>query len=365
MTSGFFSLDILNITRPSTAAILFQLRYDKNAMKIISLPMLIYCLLLTPLSVQGGEVYKVFSVNRFDAYLDAKYFKTQANFGSSGEKKNLAANSSVQNLNLQTTARYLFFNDIGLYSGLNFNNIESNNGLTSRSNSLLTNVFLGGDYQFFHSEKWSIYADISYSLANEKIDLNQDAAVASEGANEFKALLVAVLNFESFRSFAKLGIDYRNKGFSALSLYGFGGEFPMGDSALGVEFAGSSTIKDDENTNAPLVRDTLTNRVNAGSRMVYAINPNLLDAQLYYSYALDPNLILKVNAGATLIGSNSADGYFVGGSINWGFGGSGQQGRRSKQSKKIINKSSLPDTEPGFKIDTTDGVDQDLFKPKK
>ena len=369
MTNGFLSFDILNITRLSAAAFLFQLRYDKNAMKKnrnIFLSTFILCIFLTPfftpVAAQASETYKIFTANRFDAYLDTKYFKSESNFDLSGAKQSLPVNSTLQNINLQTSARYLFFNDLALYSGINFNNIESNNGINSRTNSQLTHFFVGGDYQFFQSENWSLYTDISYFISNEKIDLNQDTAIASDGANDFKTLVVAVVDSESFKSFAKVGVDYRTVGLSALLLYGFGGEFFIGNSAIGAEFDGISSIKDDLKTDTPLVRDTLTNRVNAGSRIFYSINPNLLDGQFYFSYAFNTNLAVKFSAGSSVIGSNSADGNHAGFSINWGFSGNNSSSHLVRQPKKVINNSSLPDNEPGFKINTLDGVNQNLFK---
>ena len=76
ITNGFFSLDILNITRLSAAAILFQLRYDNKAMKKNVILLLICCTFLLPKNLHADEVYKAFSVGRFDALLDTNYFKS-------------------------------------------------------------------------------------------------------------------------------------------------------------------------------------------------------------------------------------------------------------------------------------------------
>lgn len=328
--------------------------------------MLILCSLLLPEIVLAQSVYRVFSVDRFDMGLSTDFFKTESNYDASGGKQALAAGSNLQLVTLNTSIRYVLFNDLGLYSGLTFNNVQSANALTTRTNSHLAHFYVGGDYQLLSSDSWSLYADVSYAHPNEKIDINQDAALASDAAAEAKVQLTGVFGTESFRGFARAGYDYRTQGLSALLIYGFGAEVIFSDAALGLDFAGYSSASDDEKTSTPSVRETLTNRVNAGSKKFFSINPGLLDGSVYFSYAFNPDFIFKVSAGATVMGSNTADGYHAGVGFNWGFGGGPvktSQGRKVKTPlKKIENKSNLPDSEPGFQIDTQDGVNQDLFK---
>lgn len=326
---------------------------------------IIFSFLFLPHAIYAADTYKVFQSGRFDAYLDAEYFKTQSNYDANGNKQDLTSGYSFQDIQFQTSARYVFFNNIGFYSGLNFGNVESNNTINNRTKSILTHVFLGADYQIWNSDLWSFYADLSYWYPNDKVEINQDTALASDGANELKAQFVGVLKSNSFRSFARLGYDNRSEGLSSLLLYGLGGEFFMGSAALGAEIEGFSSITDDQQTSTPANRDTLISQVNAGSKRYYSINPNLLETSVYFSYAIDPNFIMKVNAGTTLIGSNSAEGFFAGASVNWGFGGKGKNPRRRVRIEDIENKSNLPDSEPGFKIETNDGVNQDLFKPSE
>lgn len=367
MTKGFFSFDILNITRLSAAAILFQLSYDKKAMKktiTVVTSVLFWALCFLPHQLRADEVFKPFLIGRFDLNLETNYLKTNANFDPNGEKQSLPANSSLQLAGLKTQARYLFFNDLGFYSGLNFNNVESNNGTNTRSNSVLTHFFFGTDYQIAQTEKWSLYADVSYYLSNVAVNLNQDDALPTDGASEIKALLVGTINFEKLRSFAKVGLDQRSDGLSTLLLYGTGVEYFIGHySALGLEINGASTIKEDSNTNSALIRDTLTDRVNAGSRLFYSINPNVLDAQLSYSYTIENSFTAKLTAGTTLKGSNTAEATRVGLSANWSFGNRGLVKSQVKKTKKQTDSSiAISDEDPGFKIDTEDGVNQELFK---
>lgn len=332
--------------------------------------MLFMCTIYWTPQASAQSSYRAFSVNRFDMGLSTDFFKTESNYNASGGKQALASGSNLQLVSLNTNLRYVLFNDFGVYSGLIFNNVQTSNGVTTRTNSQLAQIYVGGDYQWLSSENWSLYLDLSYAHPNETVDINQDAALASDAAGEAKAQVAGVFSGESFRTFAKAGYDYRTQGLSALLIYGLGAEILFSDMALGFDLAGFSSVSDDEKTSAPAARDTLTSRVNAGSKKFYSVNPNLLDGTAYFSYAFSNDFIFKISAGATLMGSNAADGYHAGIGFNWGLGGDGLQktspGRKVKpQVKKVENKSNLPDTEPGFQIDTDDGVNQELFNNPK
>jgi hypothetical protein len=334
-------------------------------MKKTSLFVLIFCIISFQSKLKAESVYKVFQAGRFDVGLSTNYFKTESNYGSTGNKIALLSGSGLQLMSLDTSLRYVFFNNFGLYTGLNFNNVETNNSVMTRANSVLTQFYVGSDYQFYQSQLFSLYADFSYALANENIDATSNSALASDGASEAKAKIIAVVKSNSFKSFASVGYDYRTEGLSSLLTYGLGGEFHFSGSAIGLDFNGYTSVSDDEKTSTPFVRDTLTTRVNAGSKKFYSINPNLLEGSLYYSYSFDSDLFIKVSAGTTLIGSNTAEGYHAGIAFNWGFGATGSgivSTDDINRGKKVENKSALPNNEPGFQMDKNDGVNQDLFK---
>ncbi len=224
----------------------------------------------------------------------------------------------------------------------------------------MTYYSVGADLQVIHSGPWSLFIDGQYLVANESIDINGDSAIASDGANEAIVSAVGTFESENWRLFAKAGADYRMEGLSALLKYGFGGDYKINQQFyLGLNFDGLSSVQDDEKTSTPILRDLVTTRVNAGSRRYYAVNPNLLSGQAYLQYNFDKDINAKIYGGSTLIGSNSANGVMAGLVLNWGFGGT----KKSGSIRDTPNKSSLPDDEPGFKVDTNDGVNQDIFKP--
>lgn len=366
MTKGFLSFVKFIITRPSANAILFDLSYNEKAMKKTSIFISIGCLLLATQMVWALDVQRTFDAGRFDMSLDASYFKSESNYGANGDKQSLSSGSRFQDIQLATSARYVWFNKLGTYSGLDFGNVESANTTNTRTNSILTNILLGADYQFLRADNWSLYADFAYFHANEKIDVDGDTALASDGASQFRAQVTALIQLSQFRNFASLGYNHRTEGLSALMLYSLGSEYMFNQFSIGAEVRGLSSVKDDDQTNNPLYRENLTNKVNAGSKKYFTINPNLLEAMAIVSYSVNTDLKLKLSLGSTVTGSNSAEGIFVKTSFYWGFGSGGRSNRKAApQIDNIENRTSLSDDDPGFKIETNDGVDQNLFKPSQ
>ena len=359
ITNGFFSDDNFDITRLSTAAKFKQNRYYKIHMKMNRFIHLILCILLFPVSLFAQDVFKPFATNRFDLYFSTAYFASLANYDAGGSKQNLISGAAFQDTSLSSEVRYLFHEKMGVRTGVHFNNVVSNNGTQTRTNSAVTHYSVGADLQVYNTRYWSIYLDGAYKISAQEINSSTDDALASDGVNEGLVSAVIAYDDEAWRFYGKAGYNHRLEGLSGLATYGLGGDFGNSIFKVGLNFFGISTIQDDEKTATPFDRDLLTTRVNAGSRRYYSINPNLLEGQLYVVYNWDKDLAVKVFSGQTLMGSNAADGFTFGLAFNWGFGPT----KKGIRSNSTPNKSKLSDDEAGFKVETEDGVNQDLFQP--
>jgi hypothetical protein len=252
----------------------------------------------------------------------------------------------------------VLFGRAGLAGGVEFGNVETNNGTQARTQSTLTYYFLGADFSLYKSKTWSVYAEGQFKNASESINVNGDEALASDGSNEMIAKATGMYTGSNFRTYVSAGGNFRGEGLSTLLVYSFGADYNFSGFRVGLNFEGYSTVKDDEQTATPIVRDLLTTRVNAGSRRFYSVNPNYLESQLVLSYSFDKNLNFAVFGGPSLIGSNSAQGLSAGAKINWGF-----EAENAKVStSEVVEQTNQSPTDPGFKVDTDDGVNQDLFK---
>lgn len=358
MKSGFFSCDKLNITRLSTAALCMQLRYYKRAMKNSRFILLILCIFVKAPIAFAQDTYRVYGPNRFDFYLKANYFNTNSNYDANGGKVALATGGSLQTLRTEASLRYVLLGRTGLVGGVEFGNVESNNGTQVRTQSAMTSYLLGLDLSIYKSKSWALYADGLFKNSNENINVNGDEALASDGANEIIGKITGLYTGADFRAYTSLGGNFRSDGLSTLMIYSFGADYNFSGFRVGLNFEGSSTVKDDEQTATPVVRDTLTNRVNAGSRRYYSVNPNYLEGQLVLGYSFDKNLNFSIYGGPSLVGSNSAQGISAGAKLNWGF----ETEAVKTSTSEVVEQTPDSITEPGFKVDTEDGVNQDLFK---
>jgi hypothetical protein len=320
--------------------------------------LLILCIFVTSPELFAQDAYKVYAPNRFDFYLKANYFNTNANYDANGGKQALIAGASLQTLRTEAALRYVLFGRTGLVGGVDFGNVETNNGTQVRTQSTMVSYFLGLDLSLYKSKSWALYAEGQFRNASENIDVNGDEALASDGANEIIGKATGTYTGGDFRTYASLGGNFRSDGLSALLVYSFGADYNFSGFRVGLNFEGLSTVKDDEQTATPIVRDLLTTRVNAGSRRYYSVNPNYLEGQLVLGYAFDKNLNFSIYGGPSLIGSNSAQGISAGAKLNWGF----ENEPAKVSTSEVVEQTPDSVTEPGFKVDTDDGVNQDLFK---
>lgn len=323
--------------------------------------------------VRADEVFRVYAPGRFDSYLSLNYFKSEANFASNGSQQSLPSGYSFQVIDTAISGRYVLFQDLGLHAGMNISSSESIDIIATRRNSTLNYVDLGGDYSIYQGRKFAMYVDLTYRHAVEKIATDTDSSLNSDGASEVLANVTTLFDVGYMQPFLSGGVNYRMEGLSTLLSYKIGVQSLVGRFVFGGALNGYISVIDDSKTGSPAERELITNRVDATSKKFYAINPNLLDSDLYLRFMFTPNLSMHVNGGYTLTGSNSALGLHFGGGVSWGFGGD-QYANYSKPSHPLAPLQILP-TRPQnpkaqptppvnkFQEDTSDGVNQDYFKP--
>ncbi len=328
--------------------------------------------LAVALQSNAGEVFRTFNEGRFDSNFSVDYFKTEANYSSSGSSTSLGASNSYQILDINILGRYVPKNDFGVFGAFNIGSAESSNAVATRKNSTLNNFTIGSDYLLYKADILETYVEASYDHDLEKIKSDTDSVMNNDGAGHLKISVTSILDYGGFVPYARGGIDYRTEGLSTLFTYGGGLEIRFENAiVLGAGLNGYLTLKEDSKTNQAFERDNLTARVNAGSQKFYGINPNSLDTDFYFKYEADQDLSFKLGGGLTVLGSNSAQGYHVGAAVTWGFGGN-QYGRsydrpayRETPAARRSPPKPKPQTSPRFEEDTRDGVNQDYFKSVK
>ncbi|MBC7457282.1 MAG: hypothetical protein H7235_03325 [Bdellovibrionaceae bacterium] len=305
------------------------------------------------------DSYQSFRSRPISLNVDFQYYKTEANFNADGAKASLLSGHTFQNMNLNPKVRWQFGSDLALIGGFNYGNTESNDNAFSRKSALINRIDMGAEY-LFSSDVWmKIFGRLSYAHPLEKIDFGGDAVLTSNGASEIHSEVIVNFDFEGgIYTFLKGGVNIRGEGLSTLGTYGVGSELRFSSFGIGASVLGQLTVKEDDNTQRSSYRDNLNNRVDAGSKIFNALNPNSHDLELNLNFLMNHQSKIKVYAGTTLIGSNTSEGIYIGTTINWVF----------DYTPAISVPSKIPpvrrkDNEVLFKEKTDDGVNQDYFKP--
>ncbi len=373
--SGFeFGLLILADLDLCLLLFIYKLGYTGVAMKKtsntlrskVNFVVLTMTLFSTAQSWAFFDPYQVYRPQRFDLAVDAQFYKTTANFDSGGEKIDLPFENSFQIIDVNPQLRWGMFRDLGVRLGANIGSSESVDPINTRNNSTVNRVDVGADYQLLNYESFQTIVDFEYSHPMEKIDVATDSSLNSNGASEIKPTLIMRMDLGSFYPYAYLGGNIRNEGLSTLLTYGVGGEFRFSELGLGAVVEGFSSVKDDEFTNSASRRDLITTRVNGGSKKFYSINPNALAAEVFLNFAMTEWIKFKAYGGADVTGSNTSQGFFVGGALtltlDYGNGSDDLEEQRViRRSQRPAKKVKKP-VDNGFKESTDDGVDQNYFK---
>ncbi|MNL00508.1 hypothetical protein D3C87_1209430 [compost metagenome] len=262
----------------------------------------------------------------------------------------------------------------------NIGNSESDNTIAKRTNSTFNEIMAGIDFVAY-SELFELVPEFGLVVPFEKVDLNSDSSLNSEGVFQLWGRLIAQKDFTSqMRGYGWAGIQYRGEGRSFLVPWGLGMQFKLPRIRLGGELYGSQSISDDKDkgdTNAELTRAAYINQVDAGSLKFYSINPSLIDTSAYAIFLMTPKWSLQVNGGMTVAGANAAAGFHIGGYLRYSFDmteGYAEKPYVPVETAVPLERSNMYKPEDTsissekkvkkFKEDTNDGVSQEAFKAR-
>lgn len=331
------------------------------------------------LSLPAGALdnFKEYRRDQWDFDLGVDYFYSEANFPSSwGSSQNLSSGNHYSLLSSNLTTRYMPRRNYALFAWGTLANAESKDSIATRTNSTFTEVAVGMDF-LMYDDLFQIAPEIIVVMPLQKIEPTTDKVFNSEGVLEVRSRLIAQKDFGSWRGYGWLGFNYRGDGRSFLMPWGVGTQLKFTSARFGAELFGYQSVSEDTDKNS-LVRTAYVNGVNAGSMRFYSENPSIMDSMLYATWMINSKLSLQANGGMTLMGSNAAAGFHVGGFLRYTFDLT--EGYTEEPYSPPIN-SPVPkyrsnmydnkDTEissekkvKSFKEETEDGVDQQIFKSR-
>ncbi len=307
--------------------------------------------------------YKEFQAGRWDLDAVASYMRSSANYASGGGNQALVGNNYFQLLDFLTGARWGITEEMNLYIYGNIASAESKGVNATRTNSGLSKVVGGGEI-LINMDGFHVVPEFQFVYNAQKVDMNSDDVLISEGANEITGKVNVQTEMDSFLLYGYLGFTYRDSGRSNLLPWGVTGEYAMQKVRLGLELSGFQSITSDKDKGelAEGQRTVYLGQVNAGSARFFSIDPSIVDLNFTVKFNTSPKLNMWIAAGHTLTGSNYSAGFHFEGGLRYTLG----EGRQSKSKSNYSNENIPTRTTKKvnkFEEDTNDGVDQRMFKP--
>ncbi|WP_413943917.1 hypothetical protein [Bdellovibrio sp. HCB-162] len=318
--------------------------------------------------------YKEYKRDTWEFEVSSQFFRSEANYPESGgSSQNLPNGNHYQLIDVTLATRYMPRQNWSVFGWGNVASAESKDSIATRTNSTLSEGAVGADF-LIYNEMFQLIPEVIAVFPFEKIDNTSDTVMNSEGVIEVRSRVIAQKDFGTFRGYGWLGFNYRAEGRSFLMPWGVGAQLKMDRIRLGAELFGYQSVSDDTNKNS-LSRTSYINGVNAGSLKFYGANPALMDTQLYAKWLINRKWSIQANGGATLMGSNVAAGFHIGGFIRYTFDMT--EGYTTEEAYTPINspvpnyRSNMYDNQMSsdkkvqqFKEETDDGIDQTLFTPR-
>lgn len=351
----------------------------KKAMKLLRIVSLGTIATFLSHGAWATDNYKRFPSNFWEFQASTRYFKTEANYSSSGSSfSSLGSGRYFQQLDIDFATRYIWGKNWAFSGGFGIGNAESKDLTSVRTNSALRDASFGVEYLAYEGFV-DVIPELKVVVPLETYNQNTDSVMITEGVLEVQPRLTVQKDFGSFNGFTYGGFTYRDQGRSFLLPYGVGAEWKLSGSRIGAELSGSMSITDDEDTNNKTQRLIVTDRVNGGSLYHSAVNPSVLGLAGYYKIRLYDTWVAHFGLGTTLNGTNAAAGYYVTALLRYSFDtrrwGSSDEGTPYRASEGLSTPSPSAPMKPvtetpvssekdvtGFQEQFDDGVDQSLFR---
>lgn len=319
---------------------------------------LIILIILHFCSIGWGNAPLIFQSGRFDLDWNTRYFYTQANHDSKGNKYTQLGNKKYfENTTSQLYGRWGFNESLVGFGSLSASYSRSETATTNFSTSGLSDGQLGVGYLFAH--RYVLAAvEASAAFPFETVGFDTNDPLIGEGSTNFDLKLYCGKSFQSLLLYGYLGATARNEGRSTLMPWGIGIRSKLQYWIFEGLLYGFDSVADDEFTDNAARRSAVTDRVNAGSLYFFAVNPSLIQWEGSVGYKFSSSVHGLVGYGSTITGASSASGYSLLASLRIVLGESKEHRLHRLREKREQEKSKkrLEDF-------NTDDTDLELFEP--
>ncbi len=337
--------------------ILSLMNHSSFVFKNLALPLGLLLLLIAQNGYSFNKL-KTYEPRTFEISGGATYFETSANFNDVGTKVNLVSSNKYTLLDMFLESRYVFKDFWSVRAKAYISNAESKNTDFNRANSTLNTIEAGADWMVYRGFM-DVVPELTVRYSLDEISTTQDSVVTNEGIMEVTAMIKAQNNYQWFSYYAGGGYDFRS-GRSGIMPWYLGGGLQWKHSFLGLELNGFQTVTDDPDRGSnEAARNTLNQRVNAGSYKFYSVNPSHIQVQANLDIGFSSGFIVKSYIANSISGQNYANGMTIGLMVNLLFDTFSNNPHKDVLPVREVEPVKR---EENYQIQTQDGVDQGLFK---
>ncbi len=285
----------------------------------------------------GGPLQ--FDINRIDLSIHTDYFETHANHDVGGNTfSRLNDDQLFTNWTTQFFGRWSLSEKWALFGHLNVAHSRSVGKLATRTSSAFSEGGLGVDFMV-SSGFFIVTTQLFGAFPFRSVALDTDEVIISEGAKQIGAKLYVAKPLKSFLSWGSLGIVSRSDGRSTLIPWELALSSKFHYWMIEGRIYGYENLGDDQYTEIPSTRTSVTDRVNAGSLHFFSINPKSVAWEAMSGYRWTPTFETLLGYGSTITGSSSASGFHVLGLVRFSLGESQTQRIRRLRSEKLDRRS--------------------------
>lgn len=316
------------------------------------------CAILILLSVAPAAAFQNFSSvsEQWQLELGTDGFFTHANYLGDSTQQILLPSHIYNNYGTFLHGSYNLDHEWSILGTIDSAYAHSDDGSSARNAYNVSDAGIGLQYLRRYTWIW-LAPEFSASYAFNPVEVNTDTVLVGEGAATISGILNALKIWtHAIQSYGYLGYTYRFDGRSSLLPFDFGSKFRLIKPWFGAEIRGYRTAFEDEDTNSPSMRTSVTDRVDAGSLRYYSINPSLVEGEIFTEIFFNPKLMARLAGNVTLWGQNTAQGYGYFFSLKYAFGGNPQDQdavqishreykKRSLEEKKVREFKSKPEQE--------------------
>lgn len=286
--------------------------------------------------------------------LRTKYLKAEYNYDPQNNTfTRLGGDKSYTVFETDIGTRWNLWDNVAFFGSGRVGAAESKSGNLSYNNSTLTEFTFGADYLIAQGDSHWI-PEVSMTVPMKKLDFTAAEVAAGEGVAALTGKIKAQHVGKSWYFDSGLGLTFRDQRRSTLLPFNVGSHFNLGRSVtLGADLNGYLTVFNENESD--LARHAWACTYNGCARRYGAVNPSLVELTGALQVHASPKLSLRLDAGTSIAGSNTAGGMVVALGINFMFG----VGSRGSVVPASFEEQKL---EEEFVPDTNEEVDHTQFE---